>query len=68
MSLKQEEIKFKPPIKLMSHNIYREIHTDGTNNRGGRACNRNKIPVYNLDGLITGRAIITEMYAVFFMQ
>ena len=32
-----------------------------------RTCNRNKIPVYNLDGLITGRAI-TEIYAVFFMQ
>jgi len=67
MSLKQKEIKFKPPIKLLNHNIDIEIHTDGTNNRGGRACNRNKIPVHNLVGLITGRAI-TEMYAVFFMQ
>ena len=67
MSLKQKEIKFKPGIKLLNHNICREIDTGGTNNRGERTCNRNIIPVYNLDGLITGRAI-TEMYAVFLMQ
>ena len=67
MSLKQKEIKFKPGIKLLNYNIYREIHKDGANDRGGRTCNRNKIPVYSLDGLITGSAI-TEMYAVFFMQ
>ena len=36
MSLKQNEIKFKPGIKLLNHNIYTEIHTDGANDRGER--------------------------------